>query len=1836
MANTSNSDSRHGLSVTPPHQISKDAEGCDNPIPLSPQWLLPKPGESKAGVGSGESHSSPFPAYGSRSASTKSSSNNEESHEIQKKKDVFRPSLLDMETGRCERWRDEERDFNSSMRKDRRRDGDKDLGEIRRVDHWAENSSIRHYEARRAPSERRTDFGNREAHYDQRRESKWNTRWGPGGKDTEVSHENKVDFRKDAEVSFEKGLPHHSVHGKDEKDGDLYRPWRSNSFQSRGKGEIPHQQTLMPNKHTSTFPYGRGRGENNATFSVGRGRTNSSGNPVNSFSVQSRSFGAISDKSENGPLRYSRTKLIDIYRMIDMKSCSKILAGFVQVPSLTQDKPLEPLAISTPSSEEMDVLDAIDKGELVSSGAPQISKEGSLGRSPLDSTPSRRAKLGSTDDALLSMEDTKDINTDISKAGCENHVERVYPDTETYYYRSNSKHEFMPDHKADDKMKVPREDIGRSRKIDDTPISRESTTQVNNPVHPGSGTPWRAPSLGERGINSREIPSDGMSRNHDHSWSQPQKNLDNQWETNLVNPSLSKDGKKWQTGEDRQPLVSLDKEQEDKKLPPPSPENLILLYKDPQGEIQGPFSGGDIIGWYEAGYFGIDLQVRLATASKDAPFLLLGDVMPHLRAKARPPPGFSVPKQNELTDTCTGPNFSGLGAVHQLDMMKSEPRQKSTSKTEAENRFLESLISGNISNSSQGLPEFLGSTTGNMAQVGVDGGNDVLLLANRMALERQRSLPNSYPYWAGREVAPIVSRPEVLSESSISHPQLLAALNENSLQPPQLQNTDLISILQGLSDRSSTAVTNNVPVWSNFHVPSGLDPVKEKLDLHQTHNFPSQIPFGQQQRLQQQNPSSLTNILGQAVDNPSGLLTSDNSLVSGLAQDPQLLNMLQQQYMLQLHSQAPLPTQQLSMLNKLLLMKQQQQQEEQQQILRQQQLLSKALSERHLNQRFGELSFGHLQTAAIPTGSASIDPRLQPSQELFQLGSQVPASNVQDERTAASFMNLPLQVTQDVSYNVDSKAPHHLSHDLHNVDSRVSFNSVHETHDDTGLQRSWVPSRPAKFDFVSQNESMLPSSLSESAHLSGVMKESSNASSHLLESLHISDFHAHVLRDQLSEDNLRSEETVNVPVSEAITDSRHSESNGNSVCADENLKLENAAEVSVQVDNSHNEQQGEKEVSIDNPFAATQVKNEVHESRKSEKKSKKQKSAKLNNSPDQGKGVPKASILQQAKQQETEGSNSGDTNIASTDESWGTPPLKATKDKSEISSEIVDSQQFNSVLPTSVPGNHIEPADEKSGSHLVEPVTVQNSQIQPVQRAWKPAPGFKPKSLLEIQLEEQKRAQEETIVTEITNSVSSMSLSTPWVGVVANSELKISREHQRDATELNVNKAEISSTSESKKSQIHDLLAEEVLAKPEFREVELAEGVSSLPYQVKIVNVDSVDDGNFIEAKDAKKSRKKSSKAKGSGAKVTMPDVPISSSPIEKGKNSRSVQQDKEVLPAIPSGPSLGDFLLLKGELSNHSPSPAWCTDAKRAPKPTSLRDILKEQEKKATSVQPHNQIPTPQKAQPNQTAHVTGSSWSLSNTSPAKATAPIHINSNTPFQSKYKQDDDLFWGPIDQSKQEAKEAKFPHLANQGSWGTKNTPIKATPSGLLGRQKSGSGRHADLSLSSSPASAQSSIRGKRDTMNKHSEAMDFRDWCQNECLRLIGSKDTSFLEFCLKQSRSEAEMLLTENLGSFDPDHEFIDKFLNYKELLPSDVLEIAFLSRNDQKLTRNSARDMNFDDAGNDDFDCNNNPGATDGSSKGGGKKKGKKGKKVSPSVLGFNVVSNRIMMGEIQSVDD
>lgn len=65
-----------------------------------------------------------------------------------------------------------------------------------------------------------------------------------------------------------------------------------------------------------------------------------------------------------------------------------------------------------------------------------------------------------------------------------------------------------------------------------------------------------------------------------------------------------------------------------------APEDLSMCYLDPQGNIQGPFLGIDIISWFDQGFFGTDLLVRLADAPDGSPFQELGEVMPNLKTKS--------------------------------------------------------------------------------------------------------------------------------------------------------------------------------------------------------------------------------------------------------------------------------------------------------------------------------------------------------------------------------------------------------------------------------------------------------------------------------------------------------------------------------------------------------------------------------------------------------------------------------------------------------------------------------------------------------------------------------------------------------------------------------------------------------------------------------------------------------------------------------------------------------------------------------------------------------------------------------------------------------------------------------------------------------------------------------------------------------------------------------------------------------------------------------------------------------------------------------------------------
>lgn len=251
------------------------------------------------------------------------------------------------------------------------------------------------------------------------------------------------------------------------------------------------------------------------------------------------------------------------------------------------------------------------------------------------------------------------------------------------------------------------EDGGSYKVADELSSNRDSSFEGNSSPHPGAA--WRATPAGEHTSallhNSRDVSSDARPRKSDVSSHQP-KDPHSPWESKLGFVSESKEVGKWHASSE-DPIVKrqlsgvLESEIGTRRAPPTAPEELSLLYKDPKGLIQGPFKGIDIIGWFEAGYFGIDLPVRLENSAVDSPWFSLGDVMPHLRAKARPPPGFSAPQPNELADMTGRQNPTTFGnaltGLSEVEMLKSDSRHRQGSGTGVESRYLESLMSGNRS-----------------------------------------------------------------------------------------------------------------------------------------------------------------------------------------------------------------------------------------------------------------------------------------------------------------------------------------------------------------------------------------------------------------------------------------------------------------------------------------------------------------------------------------------------------------------------------------------------------------------------------------------------------------------------------------------------------------------------------------------------------------------------------------------------------------------------------------------------------------------------------------------------------------------------------------------------------------------------------------------------------------------------------------------------------------------------------------------------------------------------------------------------------------------------------
>lgn len=299
--------------------------------------------------------------------------------------------------------------------------------------------------------------------------------------------------------------------------------------------------------------------------------------------------------------------------------------------------------------------------------------------------------------------------------------------------------------------------------------------------------------------------------------------------------------------------------------------------------------------------------------------------------------------------------------------------------------------------------------------------------------------------------------------------------------------------------------------------------------------------------------------------------------------------------------------------------------------------------------------------------------------------------------------------------------------------------------------------------------------------------------------------------------------------------------------------------------------------------------------------------------------------------------------------------------------------------------------------------------------AWKATVlDVKTKSLKEIQEEEHRLGQTQKFIPEAAAvSTTLTSQSTPWVGIAGSESRKSSKEFCIGlvTTQSDFVDSKFSSNSKTKKNGMHYSPAE-ILSKSNENIIDVPGTVHQelfLPQH----SDSSFDADDFVQAK---KNRKKVAKGKLAVSKtsfpVASPDTSHSSFLGEKGKCSRLVQQEKETVSAPSAGPSLGDFVLWKGEDASSVPTSAWSNDAAIVQKATSLRAILKEQEKKLPAVQQHSSTLIQGKVQANRSNHGS-TSWNISGSS---------MNIKQPKTDSLKQkSEDLFWGPNDEAKQDMK-----------------------------------------------------------------------------------------------------------------------------------------------------------------------------------------------------------------------
>ncbi|XP_058093089.1 uncharacterized protein LOC131239412 isoform X2 [Magnolia sinica] len=620
---------------------SKDQVTSESNIPLSPQWLYAKPSDIKTGL---SASSGDMRAPNSLPHGIAVDTVQKEGWRLdgsQEKKE-WRRNAPEAETNR--RWREEERETGLLGRRDRRKESDR----------RADSASIREItESRPLPSsDRWHDVSSRNSGHETRRDSKWSSRWGPEDKEKDSRADKKVDGEKE-DAHNEKQSFISSTRAASERENDSRDKWRP-----RHRQEV-HSGGSAVYRAAPGFGLERGRVEgSNLGFAPGRGRPNTVGSPSLSRPSSSGPIGAApADKNDPGHGKaglsadtfcYPRGKLLDIYRRHKLLPAFDITPdGIEEAPPITQIGLIEPLAFVAPDAEEEAVLEDMWKGKVTSSGVSHNLTIDSVGKVHDDETGVADGISTESKQCIFPASSTEEAANDSNLAECDNKLTATVDVMTSGGFTSEVR-------KGDD--------ICNIRELDSSLMIISENKAGQTSIVNGDGQAESSTSF--KPLKFKDVES---ATSFDIRTKLPD-------DSNLLFDPLSSP----EISGNEQYVKSNGEAKVLEQVAPP--EEMSLFYRDPQGEIQGPFLGVDIISWFEQGFYGTDLPVCLSDAPEGTPFQELGEVMPHLKLKVHSVSGFNTVNKPYPSDSVEGtsdtsalaPDFTTSTAVTDQQWASSE------------------------------------------------------------------------------------------------------------------------------------------------------------------------------------------------------------------------------------------------------------------------------------------------------------------------------------------------------------------------------------------------------------------------------------------------------------------------------------------------------------------------------------------------------------------------------------------------------------------------------------------------------------------------------------------------------------------------------------------------------------------------------------------------------------------------------------------------------------------------------------------------------------------------------------------------------------------------------------------------------------------------------------------------------------------------------------------------------------------------------------------------------------------------------------------------------------